>query len=184
MLTAGYKVLPLGYDERINSVLTLVGKRTSNRKSEFLMLEELKSVPHPNNTWWSKSSTSVSGLALICSMFLGGGALPWMSAPWIDLLPSHNNPNIHERGRQTKGAGQGIVSCPSPLYPVYDRIVDQESNRRIPRMIHVSIKSRCLPVCRLSQTIVEKTFYRFLFDGISLLSSAHRNLFLISLLLQ
>jgi hypothetical protein len=73
-----------------------------------------------------------------------------MSTPWIgiDLLPSHNNPNIDERGRQTKGAGQGIVSCPcSPLYPVYDRIVDQESNRRIPRMIHVSMKSRCLPVC-------------------------------------
>jgi len=49
----------------------------------------------------------------------------------------------------------GSISCPSSLYPVYDRIVDQESNRRIPRMIHVSMKSRCLPVCQLSQTIVE-----------------------------
>jgi hypothetical protein len=78
----------------------------------------------------------------------------------------------------------GSISCPSPLYPVNDRIVDQESNRRIPRMIHVSMKSRCLPVCRLSQTIVEKSFYRFLFYGISLLSSAHRILFLIFLLLQ
>ena len=48
----------------------------------------------------------------------------------------------------------GSISCPSPLYPVYDRIVDQESNRRIPRMIHVTMKSRCLPVCRLSQTIL------------------------------
>jgi hypothetical protein len=43
----------------------------------------------------------------------------------------------------------GSISCPSPLYPVYDRFVDQESNSQ-----NVSMKSRCLPVCRLSQTIL------------------------------
>ncbi|KAL3779247.1 hypothetical protein ACHAW5_008533 [Stephanodiscus triporus] len=39
----------------------------------------------------------------------------------------------------------GRILCPSPLYPVYDRIVFQKNDRRIPRMIHVSMKSRCLP---------------------------------------
>ncbi|KAL7506781.1 hypothetical protein ACHAXN_003997, partial [Cyclotella atomus] len=38
------------------------------------------------------------------------------------------------------------VSCPSPLVPVYDRIVeDLYLERKIPRAIHVSMKSRCLP---------------------------------------
>jgi hypothetical protein len=62
---------------------------------------------------------------------------------------------------------QGSISCPSHLYPVYDRIVttsqqqqqqqQQQSStsyhhvvRRIPRMIHVSMKSRCLPVSFLT----------------------------------
>jgi hypothetical protein len=60
---------------------------------------------------------------------------------------------------------KGSISCPAHLYPVYDRIVttsqqqQQQSSasyhhevRRIPRIIHVSMKSRCLPVSLLTPT--------------------------------
>lgn len=42
------------------------------------------------------------------------------------------------------------ISCPEPLRPMYDRIVDTSTNssavppRKIPRMIHASMRSRCL----------------------------------------
>jgi hypothetical protein len=59
---------------------------------------------------------------------------------------------------------KGSILCPSHLYPVYDRIVTTSQQqqqslasyhhevRRIPRMIHVSMKSRCLPVSLLTPT--------------------------------
>ena len=37
------------------------------------------------------------------------------------------------------------VSCVQPFVPIHDRILHQSNTRRIPRVIHVSMKSRCLP---------------------------------------
>ena len=40
----------------------------------------------------------------------------------------------------------GSISCPSPLLPVYNRtIFHQTSHRNTPKLIHVSMKLRCLP---------------------------------------
>ena len=53
--------------------------------------------------------------------------------------------------RELTQSDQTLVSCPTPLVPVYDRIVDTDEtpprkHRRIPRILHLSHKSRCVPV--------------------------------------
>ncbi len=60
----------------------------------------------------------------------------------------------------------GSISCPSHLLPVYDRtIFHQTSHRKIPKLIHVSMKSRCLPqdlfenTERWKKALPEHSFY-------------------------
>lgn len=68
-------------------------------------------------------------------------------------------PNLqHEKGRGpryltleelTGNPPEGSINCTSPLLPAYDRIVSNTDDylpRKIPRAIHVSMKSRCLSV--------------------------------------
>lgn len=74
------------------------------------------------------------------------------------LFSSHQQPTTLTPQELTGSPEQGSISCPSHLYPVYDRFVTASQQqqrsltsyhhvvRRIPRMIHVSMKSRCLPV--------------------------------------
>ena len=60
----------------------------------------------------------------------------------------HGDPTLEQlSGNPTIGS----ISCLVPLVPIYDRIVNTAGlahvvpNRKIPRTIHVSMKSRCMP---------------------------------------
>jgi hypothetical protein len=116
---------------------------------------------------------AVAGIVII--LFIQQGTLLWLfthnsldhqkqddDAPHDFTPPSLK----HELTPQelTGSPEKGSISCPAHLYPVYDRIVttsqqQQQSSasyhhevRRIPRMIHVSMKSRCLSVSLLTPT--------------------------------
>jgi hypothetical protein len=48
----------------------------------------------------------------------------------------------------TMSSATGKITCPEPLVPVYDRVVNGSSYtspRAIPRNVHLSMKSRCMP---------------------------------------
>jgi hypothetical protein len=59
----------------------------------------------------------------------------------------------------------GSISCHSPLRPVFDRTVNQKSHRRIPKIIHVSMKSRCVPVCQLGVNWVRSSSFHLAYHN-------------------
>mmetsp|Transcript_5300 Transcript_5300/g.11298 ORF Transcript_5300/g.11298 Transcript_5300/m.11298 type:complete len:380 (-) Transcript_5300:115-1254(-) len=78
----------------------------------------------------------------------GFGAISWQ------LVEEDNNdeakPKLHRHLTLQELSGNppiGTLYCPSPLLPVYDRVLNDFGlpPRKIPRTIHVSMKSRCVP---------------------------------------
>lgn len=57
----------------------------------------------------------------------------------------------------------GSISCPSPLIPIYDRVVNQFGlpPRKIPRNIHVSMKDRCMPPDIVDATLAWKEAFPY-----------------------
>jgi hypothetical protein len=134
--------------------------------------DELTDSTYPSQKSRLANRIAVAGIVII--LFIQQGTLLWLfthnsldpqkqddDAPHDFTPPSLKK---HELTPQelTGSPEKGSISCPAHLYPVYDRIVttsQQQSStsyhhevRRIPRMIHVSMKSRCLSVSLLTPT--------------------------------
>ena len=80
------------------------------------------------------------------------------SHSWPVPNVQHNTSYISPK-ELTGNPEAGSILCHSPLRPVYDRVVSQKNHQRIPKRFHVSMKSRCVPVCQLGVHRVHIHFF-------------------------
>jgi len=74
-----------------------------------------------------------------------GAAIPIASIPNINTNTKNNEMSLAEL---TKNPPAGSIVCPNMTSPVYDRVVNNSTTlnkNKIPKIIHTSFKSRCVP---------------------------------------